>query len=429
MSLLQMLDSNDKTGLFASNDNFVHYGTGLLPLDYANGFWMKVTQPDGTTKSVPVIGVRGGSFISIIGTTGTGKSTFADQVGYYIMSQFADGMLFHIDAELTNYKPRMLKIMGLDSNDKRIRLAKEHIYIDDVQDMINQICDIKKSNGDLFKYKVTTGGSMDGKPFNVYVPTVFIVDSLPSFFGKNFSTEDLGTNADGARTAKDIQRFFVNNMAKMETYNITVITINHIRPKVTMDRFSEAPAGIMMLRPNEMLVRGYAAQFFSQNYFRINSLKSNMYTMEDNGFVGFKSTIQIAKTKTAFIGSTISAAFNGAIGFDPIYTLYEFAHDCGILQGRNPWIYFDGMPEFKFNRKDFRHMFIENQDFRAGVHEVLRPHLEALIGSKELTEDDQVKFGQYNNDTLVQLENTDSIIDSEELVALTKRKKELKKEA
>ena len=47
MSLASMLDSNDKKGLFASNDNFVHYGTGIVPLDYANGFWLKVPQKDG----------------------------------------------------------------------------------------------------------------------------------------------------------------------------------------------------------------------------------------------------------------------------------------------------------------------------------------------------------------------------------------------
>lgn len=423
MSLASMIDANDKTGLFKSNDNFVHYGTGLRPLDYANGFWMKVTREDGTSYMEPVTGIRGGSAVTIIGTTGTGKSTAADQIGYYQIAPFADGMLFHIDAELTNYKYRMLRIMGVDSSDNRIRLMKERIYIEDVQTMINQICDLKKSNGDLFKYTVHKG-SLDGKPFKAYVPTVFIVDSLPSFYSSDMNTDDLGTNADGARAAKDIQRFFVNNMAKMEAYQITVIFINHIRPKIAMDRFSEPPSGIMMLSNNEMVSRGYAAQFFSQNFFRINSKKSNIYTMEDNGFKGFKSTFQVAKTKTAFIGSTVDVAFNSAFGFDPIYTNYEFAHSCGIVQGRNPWLYFDGLSEFKFNRKDFRHMYIENPDFRAGVDEVLRPHLEALIGSKDLTEDDLVKYGEFNEQASMNLQHDDSVIDTELLTAVAKRKKE-----
>lgn len=425
MSLASVLDSNDKHGLFASNDNFVHYGTGILPLDYANGFWLKVPQPDGTVDHKPIIGVRGGSFVSVIGTTGTGKSTFADQMGYYIIAPFADGMLFHIDAELTNYKPRMLNIMGITGDDERIRLKKEQIYIEDVQDMINQICDIKKSNGDLFKYEVK-GLSLSGRPFKAYVPTVFIIDSLPSFYSKEMNTDDLGTNMDGARAAKDVQRFFINNMAKMEAYNITVIMINHIRPKVSTGMFTEPPAGLMMLRPTESLVRGYAAQYYSQNYFRINSLKSNIYTIADNGFSGFKSTFQIAKSKTSFVGSTIDVAFNGAIGFDPIYSLYEFGASCGLIQGRNPWLYFDGMSEFKFNRKDFRRMFIDNPDFKDGILECLQPHLESLIGSKEVSDDMLVRYGEFNTQANMNLENSDSTIDSEEIVKLVKRKKELK---
>lgn len=423
MSLASVLDSNDKKGLFASNDNFVHYGTGILPLDYANGFWLKVPGANGEIEDKPVLGIRGGSFVSVIGTTGTGKSTFADQIGFNIIRPFPDGMLFHIDAELTNYKHRMLKIMGITGDDDRIRLKKEQIYIEDVQDMMNQIIDVKKSNGDLFKYEVK-GMSMNGKPFKAYVPTVFIVDSLPSFFSKDMKTEDLGTNMDGARAAKDIQRFFVNNMAKMEMYNITVIMINHIRPKIKVDMFSDAPAGLMMLRQNESLIRGYAAQFFSQNFFRINSLKSNIYTMEDNGFNGFKSQIQIAKTKTAFVGSTLDVAFNGSIGFDPIYTLYEFAHGCGLIQGRNPWLYVAGLEAFKFNRKDFRHKFIGEPDFRDAFMEVIRPYLESLIGSKEVSDEDTVRYGEFEREAEMMLENSDSIIDSDTLVEISKRKKE-----
>lgn len=422
MSLASLLDSNDKKGLFRSNDTFVHYSTGILPLDYANGFWMDVINSDGVKTHVPVIGIRGGSFVSVIGTTGTGKSTWADQLAWNIIRRFEDGMMFHIDAELTNYKPRMLKIMGIKGDDTRIRLKKEEIYIEDVMDMMNQICDYKKNNGDLFKYDVENS-SLDGKTFKAYVPTVFIIDSLPSFYSKDMNVDDLGTNMDGARAAKDIQRFYVNNMAKMEKYNITVITINHIRPKIKVDMFNDAPAGLMMLRQNESLIRGYASQFFSQNYFRINSLKSNIYTIEENGFSGFKSQFQIAKTKTSFIGATIDVAFNGSIGFDPIYSLYEFAHNCGLIQGRNPWLYLEGMDSMKFNRKDFRKKFLDEPEFASAVLETLNPYLEALLGSKDMSDEDIIRYGEYSKQADEMLQHSDSIIDTDELDKIAKRKR------
>ena len=77
MSLMRELDAGDKKGLFKSNDTFVNYSTGLLPLDYANGFWLTIDDKEGYRR-VPVTGIIGGTFVSVIGSTGSGKSTFAD---------------------------------------------------------------------------------------------------------------------------------------------------------------------------------------------------------------------------------------------------------------------------------------------------------------------------------------------------------------
>lgn len=229
------LDAGDKKGLFKSNDSFVNYSTGILPLDYANGFWLTVDDGDNGYRRVPVTGIIGGTFVSVIGPTGSGKSTFADQLGYSIIKPFQDGMLFHIDCELTNLKERMVQITGTDPRDDRLRLKKDHIYIEDVQDMFNKICEIKESSGNLYKYEVEDR-TFDGKKFLAYVPTVFVIDSLPSFnSNENRSDKDLGTNMDGAKAAKDIGRFYNNCLGRMMKYNITIITINHIVPKVVID--------------------------------------------------------------------------------------------------------------------------------------------------------------------------------------------------
>ena len=124
MSLMAELDAGDKKGLFKSNDTFVNYSTGILPLDYANGFWFTIDDVDGYRR-VPVTGIIGGTFVSVIGSTGSGKSTFADQMGFNIIKPFEDGMLFHIDCEQTNLKERMVQITGTDPRDDRLRLKKD----------------------------------------------------------------------------------------------------------------------------------------------------------------------------------------------------------------------------------------------------------------------------------------------------------------
>lgn len=393
MSFMQELDAGDKKGLFRSNDTFVNYSTGILPLDYANGFWLTVDDGDGGLKKVPVTGIIGGTFVSVIGPTGSGKSTFADQMGYSIIKPFEDGMLFHIDCELTNLKERMVQITGTDPRDERLRLKKDHIYIEDVMNMFNQICEVKEKSGNLYKYEVEDR-SFDGKKFLAYVPTVFVIDSLPSFNSKdNRNDEDLGTNMDAARAAKDIGRFFTNCLGRMMKYNITIITINHIVPKVVVDPYNQPPKGLMMLKPSEQVNRGFAAQYYSQNYFRIDAIKSNMYKPEEVGFEGYKASIQIAKTKTAFIGSTVDTCFNGSLGFDPVFTLYEYAKSLGLIDGRNPFLYMTGLQDFKFSRKDFRSKFLGEKAFRDAFMGGLKPHLEALLGSKELSDQDRVQYG------------------------------------
>ena len=118
-----------------------------------------------------------------------------------------------------------------------------------------------------------------------------------------------------------------------------------------------------------------------------------MYTKEDNGFEGIKCTIQLAKSKTNFIGATVDAALLGDYGFDPIYSLYEYCNSIGLVQGRNPYLYVQGLETMKFNRKDFRDKFKGEEIFRHSVLKTIKPHLESLLGSKSVTESDRIRYG------------------------------------
>lgn len=394
MSLIDEIDAGDKRGIFASNDTFVNYSTGILPLDYANGFWLNINDKDGP-RQVPITGIMGGTFVSVIGTTGSGKSTLTDQMGYSIIRDFEDGMLFHIDCEQTNLKERMVQIMGCEHTDPRIRLRKDMVHIEDVMEMFNTICEIKEESGNRYKYEVTDK-TYGRNSFLSYIPTVFVIDSLPSFNSRdNHSDEDLGTNMDAARAARDVTRFFTNCLGRMMKYNITIFTVNHIVPNVLTSQFDRPPRGIMMLKLNEKVNRGYAAQYYSQNYFRVEQNKSNLYKEQDVGFQGCKASIQIAKTKTAFIGSTVDAAFNGPIGFDPIYTLFEFASSVGLVEGRNPYLYIHGLNDMKFSRKDFRRKFTGEPIFRKAFFTVITPYLEAMLGSKQMTTEERIQYGDF----------------------------------
>lgn len=398
--LLDALRAKDKKGLFTSDDVYTTYSTGLLPLDYANGSWIRIEKPDGTQESVPLLGIVAGTYTTIIGATGSGKTTLADQIGYNMIKQFSDGIMIHKDCEQTMLKPRLTQLTSRDPNYPNIVLDKTGVTIEDTIETINEICEAKEAAGDALKYPVID--PVFGTEQLIYQPTVIVIDSLPSFNTKEAAGADtndmeLQGNMAANREARDISQFYTKQLYRMNKYNINIIAINHIKANPSAGMLGAPQVqGLMMLRQGETCPRGVAPMYYAQNVFRANQIKSAFYDPDDVGFAGCKATIQIAKSKTTFVGSTISVAFNAAIGFDPVFTMYEFASDCGLIEGRNPHLYLHGMESFKFKRKDFRTRFINDTAFREGWMEICTPYLEGLLGTKELTEDDKLKYGDLN---------------------------------
>ena len=382
MSLFEELDSHDKKGLFKSNDDIVCYPTGITVLDYANGYWSQVMNENGEIVQVPNIGIPGGSLVSIIGSTGNGKTTLSTQIGWNIVKPFEDGLLNIIDCEKGSSRERVCNILGCDREEPRLRIIKGHSSIDDVLESFDLLCNLKKNGGKKYMYEVKNR-SYDGKPFWYYVPTVYVIDSLPKFNCRDFNVTDLGGNIDSMKASKDVTRFYTNVVDRAWEFNVFFIVINHIRPNLLMNPYAPPPRGLMMINPQaETLPRGSVAQYYSSVYFRINSKKSAAYTIDDDGFQGFKCEIQLAKSRTNVIGSSFPVTFNSDKGFDPVYSMYEFANSLGLIQGRNPYLYFHGFEERKFSRKEFTTLMSGDENFRAGVLTVLKPYYESLLSSK-----------------------------------------------
>lgn len=393
--LVDALRQNDKKGLFESNDDFVNYSTGLLPLDYANGFWMTQVDPDtGEVMKEPIPGILGGKFILLFGTTGSGKTTLAIQIGYRIIKDFKDGILMLVDCEQTALKERMCSITNQDPDDPRIILNVNHTSIEEVLDIINNLCEIKETGGKEYMYDVPHRTYHRGT-VKAYVPSVIIIDSLRQFNPKNKDVVTLGNNMDNAREAQFIARFLDNVINRINKYNITVIYTNHIQPKIEANPYAQPPRGLMLSPQTETLPRGTRPLFLAHTAIRANSIKSNMYVKEDVGFDGFVVNLMLAKSKTNYIGATINVAFNASKGFDPIFTMFEFAKQCGLIQGKNPNLYLEGMQDMKFSRKNFSQKMMDNPEFNKKFMSIMKPYLEALLGSKEVTEDDKAKYGDY----------------------------------
>ena len=192
------------------------------------------------------------------------------------------------------------------------------------------------------------------------------------------------------KASKDITRFYTNVLDRALKYNFIFIVINHIRPNTVMNPYAQPPRGLLMINSQtESLPRGFVAQYYSNTYFRIKTKRSAAYTIEDDGFAGYKCEISLAKSKTNVVGTSFPVTFNSAKGFDPIYSIYEFASSLGLVQGRNPYLSIKGFEERKFNRKEFISLMSVDKEFREGVLKVLKPYYEALLGTKKTEDSDE----------------------------------------
>lgn len=382
MGLLEELKKRDKKKLFAFDDiTDVSFKTGFKILDYANGYWKAIKDvKTGEVKYYPMVGVPRGSLCSIIGETGGGKSTLATQMGWNIVKDFENGLLFIIDCEKSHLPDRIARLTNTDIDEPRINIVKDKSDIESVLMMFNSICEVKAESGKEYMYEIKDVGEK-GKSVWVYIPTVFIIDSLPKFNSSEYNDENLGTNMDQARAAKDISRFCNNIVDKSWKYNIIWLFINHIRPKVQSNVFSgSAPRELLVLNgATETLPRGAVVQYLSNIYYRLRTGKKEPYTIDSDGFSGTKCQVQIAKSRTNVVGTSYPLTFNYNTGFDPIMTEYEYANSLGLIGGKSPYLYFISNPEVKFSRKLIRERYYDDE-FRKIMNNALAPHYYSLLG-------------------------------------------------
>ena len=136
--LHDLLVANDKKKIFKFNSNAaIGYPSGLLPLDFQNGYTVIVNNKKDP-KKIPNewnnIGIQGGTFCTIIGNTGTGKTALAIKIGSAMVRNFDQGDVYHIDAEGNSNETWIRQLNGYtpeeyeDKYHLLVRNSKDELY-------------------------------------------------------------------------------------------------------------------------------------------------------------------------------------------------------------------------------------------------------------------------------------------------------------
>lgn len=388
-SLLNRLRETDKKGLFVSSQTSVSYPTGFLPFDYRNGYTVEVvdTATDEPVTTYNSIGLVGGTFTTIIGKTGVAKSTLAMQMSWSVVKQFGeDAFVLLYDLEQTINYTRVKNVTGAKSSrlEKQFIIRQEKNYIEDIFDSIMMIANEKEKNKKEYTYLT---GLLDefNRPISTYVPTIVIIDSLPTLASKEAPEEMEGQTA-AMRVAKHLGQFYKKLMPIIKTYNISVIAVNHINTKIDINAFAKTQAQAMYLKIDESVPGGNGPLYYANNILKIVS--SDKYTEEKDGLDGFKANVIFLKSRTNKAGQFTSMIYEQSSGYDETLTLLNFADDCELVGGKNPRKFLIGYEDLKFDSRKFRKHCRETPELLTALFKVTDPYLKALLSVKPDTAED-----------------------------------------
>ena len=396
-SLQQLLEKNDKKGLFRSTTTNLGFPTGFMPLDYRNGYRVYVYDDnDKVVGQYNNVGIFGGSFNTVIGKSGSAKTTLTVQmaanIARYCMDRFRIPCdIHHIDAERASNITRIKNVIQLPIQAMKAiyKLNDRITYIEDIYDYITDICAMKAANRELFYVNSGFRDEFQNEIW-MYVPSIIIIDSLPSIATRDGAKlkksgkkdedvevlEDLQTGTYANRVAKAISRFYKQTLPLVKEFNLIVFAINHINKKIEIGGMPTQPQ-TMYLKMDESLPCGFAPIYYAHNIFKI--VTRGKLTMEKDFVDGFVGSIELLKSRSNKAGKSCELIYDQASGFDIVLSLVHYLKSIDMIGGRNPYCYIKGFEDQKFDMRKVREHCAENPALLQTIRTVASVSMEDIL--------------------------------------------------
>ena len=387
--MLERLRKKDKKGLFTRTQTSISYPTRFAPFDYRNGYMVQVRDlQEKLVTQYPSVGIVGGSFNTFVGKAGSAKTTFVIQTAANIVRPFENAFVQHYDLEQATTYTRIKNVTGFTQEelDNKYNLKQERSYIEDIFDSIMEIANEKNDNRADYMYDTGLKDEFN-QPIKVFVPTVIILDSIPSATARP-SKDENDIEMEGqmytSRVARALAQFYKRLTPVIKEFNIIVFAINHINAKLEINPMVKTQAQVNYLKTDESLPGGNAPIYYAHNLVKF--VTSGKRTEDKHGFDGFDVRAEFIKSRTNKAGQSCQLVYNQEIGFDPIMTQYQFAEDNELVGGKNPYRYFNGFEDIKFDNRKFRKEFLENPALRRALYDVTVPKMEMMLSKVDPSE-------------------------------------------
>lgn len=391
-------DAGKGKNLFDNDVTSISYKTGVPILDYYLGYTVNVYNEDNEiVDTYPSIGIAGGSYITVIGKSSTAKTSTIISLAANIIRPFESGLIMHFDLEQAMSYSRvqaMTKFTMTEMRDKYL-LKNEYASINDIKAMVMKVYFEKTQNPD--KYKYNTGRKNEfGEDIIAYVPTVVIIDSIPSLSSavnegdkKDVAKlEEVSSQTEKMRLTAEIGRFYTELLPYIKKANIIVFSVNHIKVNPGMG-IVKSPAELLYLKQDEALPGGKAPQYLAHILWKHVAIGSEKYTKEDNGFDGFGIRIEIIKCRSNQAGQSFTIVYDKVHGIDSLRTSLAFAKEYGLITGDKNHTRFLTHPDMKFSMLTVHEYFDEHREMYKVLYDNIIPVLETKLST---VTSDEMKF-------------------------------------
>lgn len=370
------------------------YPTGFPLIDYLNGFIAQELDPvTGQLVDYYNTGITDGSYVALVSTTNTGKSTFANQLIANIARPFPNSSIFIDDIEsgMTEVRRRFLSKFPTEEYDRRYIVRNAGVTAENVYKRIKYISDIKtKERPNDFLYD-TGRRDIHGKPIIKMQPTLYLIDSIAALMPENMVDEDdLAGKSYGAQVAAVMAQLFQSIIQLLKAANIILIGINHFSQDIQMGPFKKPPE-VPWLKEGERIPKGRKATLLANNIYRLdNSTRLNI----DEGYKVEGSIVKfsLVKSRSSGIKKPVKMVFEFINGFDPWLSMVEYLRENKMLYGAGASLSFDPEKIYKFSYGTFKDKINNDAAFREAFRLHMLPILRAIPRELDRSETADMHF-------------------------------------
>jgi len=360
------------------------YSGGIDVMDYRNG------RIDHGKVSK---GFDGGRIITVIGKSGSGKSSLALKIACSIVDPYINGNIFHYDFERATNTARVKAISGWsdDTIDKKYKNLQRDIYSESIYKIVKSIDKLKNKPETYDEIKIDSGEKdANGDPIYVLPPTVILLDSWALCIPKDISEEEDLSGQMSATSIARINNSIIKRLAgPLERGNIILIAINHLTQKIEINAFAKTQAAINYLKQDESMPGGTSIIYLANNIIRCTT-STKLDKDSGYGIKGFLVKGEFVKSRSNEAGVSFEMVFEQSTGFDNVLTNLANFKELGLLKGSPRAYYLEGCPDIKFTLKTFKTKYEENEELRDEVQRLVEenyikfiPHYEKYLTAEE----------------------------------------------